>query len=351
MKIAFPILLLAFATATLAQEKPRPYRLESVDLKQPVIWGAEVKLPDGTGLAFGGQDQTSEDGRPHTRILVEGKWVRIDEQLRKMNPLQPISDRIWELQNRIKDTRAHARRLYLKGLLEDKDGATRKREISSAIAEILGEGTKLSEELTREYKEDYHQEQAASARRRLSSTLSFLPRESLPMSRFFEQLGFIQRHLEFATEATSAEPPPRALVCDPKSKSQSLIYEPESKKYVLFGGDHLDYLTNDLWIFDPAIPRWEQRHTESSPSPRANHRLTAPGDGSIRMTGGYTYASNTDYLGGQYQDLNDGEWIYIVETNRWSRADGREIEDNPPRTYRTGPFAPAHFLEGVRPRC
>ena len=34
----------------------RPYRLESVDLKQRVIWGATCRLPDGRGLAFGGQD-------------------------------------------------------------------------------------------------------------------------------------------------------------------------------------------------------------------------------------------------------------------------------------------------------
>jgi hypothetical protein len=58
-----------------------------VDLKQVVIWGSTCKQPEGEGLAFGGQDQRASDGRPHTRILRDGDWIRIDEELRKRNPL------------------------------------------------------------------------------------------------------------------------------------------------------------------------------------------------------------------------------------------------------------------------
>ena len=49
--------------------------------RDPVLWGWTCELPDGSGLAFGGVHQTSEDGRPHTRLLVNGKWTPIVELL------------------------------------------------------------------------------------------------------------------------------------------------------------------------------------------------------------------------------------------------------------------------------
>ena len=43
--------------------------------------------------------------------------------------------------------------------------------------------------------------------------------------------------------------------------------------------------------------------------PRANHRLKAA-DGKATLSGGYAYTSTTDYCGGQYKDVGDGEWVY-----------------------------------------
>ena len=44
--------------------RKRPYRLPDVDIKSRVIWGSTCDGPEGSGLAFGGQDQRSDDGRP-----------------------------------------------------------------------------------------------------------------------------------------------------------------------------------------------------------------------------------------------------------------------------------------------
>jgi len=44
--------------------KGRPYRLPPADLKARILWGSVCEGPDGTALAFGGQDQEAEDGRP-----------------------------------------------------------------------------------------------------------------------------------------------------------------------------------------------------------------------------------------------------------------------------------------------
>ena len=126
-----------------------------------------------------------------------------------------------------------------------------------------------------------------------------------------------------------------------------IVYDARTGLYVLFGGDHCDFLTADTWVFDPKIPRWMRRHPASAPTPRANHRLSATGDGIVRLTGGYTYASNTDYCGGQYVDHEDGPWTYDVAANRWSGPQ----QGGPPgrRVYRSGPFHPDFYLEGPRP--
>jgi hypothetical protein len=164
--------------------------------------------------------------------------------------------------------------------------------------------------------------------------------------------------MELAAETFDAEPPPRAMNCGTArlpegaagSSGKTLVYDPINKLYVLFGGDHLDYLTNDTWVFDRSKRRWMQRHPNGAPPPRANHRLEVVGDGTIRMTGGYTYSSNTDYVGGQYVDLDDGPWIYHVKENEWSTTQG-ELAASDSRVYRTGPFHPEFYCAGPKPNA
>jgi len=90
------------ACAALAAAGERHYRLKDVDLKQQVIWGAECEGPNGTALAFGGQDQEADDGHPHTRIRVDGQWKAIHEELRAANPLQKLRDQVWAVRNQIR---------------------------------------------------------------------------------------------------------------------------------------------------------------------------------------------------------------------------------------------------------
>jgi hypothetical protein len=171
---------------------------------------------------------------------------------------------------------------------------------------------------------------------------------------YLKKLHAAQIHLELAAEAFDAEPPARAIDCgSPRGSppdeqaSVGLVYDGKSKLYVLFGGDHLDYLTNDTWVFDPGKKRWYQRHPDGAPPPRANHSLKAS-DGKVSLVGGYTYTSNTDYVGGQYADLQDGAWTYDVEKNTWA---GGELVAADSRTYRAGPFHPDYYLQGDDPNA
>lgn len=201
---------------------------------------------------------------------------------------------------------------------------------------------------------EYETRQIAFARVQIAVGKESLPVEDFELPVLLRALHQLQIQLELAAEALDAEPPARAMDCGTARlsndqtgpMSSTLVYDSQSQLYVLFGGDHLDYLTNDTWVFDPGIPRWFQRHPPGAPQPRANHRLEAIGDGTVRLSGGYTYTSNTDYVGGQYIDLNDGAWGYDIAENRWN---GGELVPPDSRVYRTGPFHPEFYFQGPRP--
>jgi hypothetical protein len=313
--------------------RKRPYRLPSVDIKSRIIWGSSCDGPNDTGLAFGGQDQKSDDGRPHTRIKSDGKWRDVHKQLRTANAFQKLRDRITlagELQKRIT---ASVRATYFRNSRVDITVAEKQKDIAKRIASAI-ETLKAKRELT-----PYETQQGALALRRLISAREAVTGNATAVTpAAIRSLAQAAIDLEQAAEHLDAEPPARAL--------SPLVYDSESKLYVLFGGDHLDYLTNDTWVFDPSKNQWRQRHPETAPPPRANHKLIAA-NGKITLTGGYTYASNTDYCGGQYVDHDDGGWTYDIAANKWTGAKTACPGDR--RVYRTGPFHPDFYLTGPKP--
>ncbi len=341
-----------------AQQGPRPYRLESVDLKEPIIWSAEARGENGEALRFGGADQTAEDGRPHTRVLIEGEWRAIHKELRAKNNLQPLYATAWNLRDAVKNAQARARHLYFEGLPPAEEKAALAEQVEPQLARAAAEITRWLKELPPDAGDNYAAGQMRFATGHLKAAEEGLTAAAESSVARIRALDAVRIHLELAAEAFDAEPPARALDCGAVRRSegnspaaQSLVWEPKTKLFVLFGGDHLDYLTNDTWVFDPAARRWEQRHPAMAPAPRANHRLEPLGDGRLRLTGGYTYASNTDYLGGQYLDREPDAYIYDVAANYWSAEQGKTVELPPAdsRTYRTGALHPDFFLEGDRP--
>lgn len=325
-------------------------------MKQRVIWGAELLRPDEPGLAFGGQDQDADDGRPHTRVRLGDKWHSIGEKLRADNPLQEYHARAWALRGEMKDLRAQLRALYFKGLPQDDEAAFLRETIRPLQRKIVVQMYPLLIELA----------DIRSADAYVSAQLKMVLEQFKPIGRAMERdlksvspeelrrLREAQVQMELLAEALDAEPAGRSIDCGRERGEEAvapgnvgLVYDPKTKLYVLFGGDHMDYLTNDTWVFDPAKSRWFQRHPQGgAPPPRANHRMEALGDGRVRLTAGYTYASNTDYVGGQYADLNDGVWIYDVAENSWS---GGKLVAADSRTYRAGPFHPEFYLQGEKP--
>lgn len=348
--------------SVVAQESPkrRTIRLQSVPMKQQVLWGAELREPDGRGLAFGGQDQQADDGSPHTRVLVDGQWQAIHEKLREQNPLQPFHATAVELRTATKNDLARARHLFFEGRPTTEQATTIRGDIMPRVVGLFAKIKTLAAKLPVDHADKYIAGQAKFARAHLEKGANTLPQFDEQITA--DGLGLwlaAQQQLEFAAEALDAEPPARAMQCGvphKESRSQSppantLVYDAKTKLYLLFGGDHLDYLTNDTWVFDAAKQQWRQQHPAGAPPPRANHKLAAAGDGTVRMTGGYVYTSNTDYVGDQYMDIADGDWVYDIAKNEWRAAEGNatELVAADSRVYRTGPFHPSYFMEGETP--
>lgn len=338
-----------------AQQARQAYRLNAVDLNQRVIWGGECREPDGQGLAFGGQDQDADDGWPHTRILANGEWKAIDRDLQSKNPLQKLHEQTWAVRQSAKNTLARARSLFFLGLTDSDELAQIKRDVEPLLARLATQSAELDAELLKGPTGEYERVQLAFARKQLQQTREKLPSMVDGISaRHLRDLHQAQIRLELAAESLAAEPPARAMDCGTARISgdqsgpagNTLVYDAKTNLYVVFGGDHLDYLTNDTWVFDAAQQLWIQRHPAGAPPPRANHRLETSGDGTVRLTGGYTYSSNTDYVGGQYRDLNDGTWVYDIAKNEWS---GGDLVEADARVYRNGPFHPEFYFEGPEP--
>ncbi len=376
--MAGAVCLLLSAAVTLAAQ--RAYRLPAVDIKQKVIWGAVCEEPEGGGLSFGGQDQQADDGVAHTQVKHDGRWIPIIDQLRGNNTLQSVHDALLKLAADQKAITSRLRAWWFKGFgategtavsgegvvspgisptqaarapAGERDSeAQRFRQdfasIQSALEQLEGDLSAAAKQL-QELSEGagYFAAQAQKARQLLlTDSLTGALRQAKQSaqrqavaSQTIAAMHEAGRLLEQAAEMLDAEPPPRAL--------SPIVYDPKTRLYVLFGGDHCDYLMNDTWVFDPAKRMWMQRHPARAPQPRANHQLKANGDGTITLVGGYTYTSSTDYCGGQYRDIDDGPWTYDVASNTWSGV-GESVAPNL-RVYRRAPFIPEYFLEGPPP--
>jgi len=345
----FATILLGLYALAGAAEKPRPIRLPAIpDRMPPVIWSSECQAPDGIALSFGGEELKGDDGQFHTHIKPAGAadWQPLIENLRAANPLQKLRDRVWILRGKTKDALAKVRFMYFEG------GAavppTFKGDVFAPLQAVLNELVKLLDECQKppaDILTPYHKAQLVQAGRHLSAAQSTLQStltqlDNLLTAESVKSLHSIQISLEQAAALLASEPGPRAL--------SPIVYDTKSKLFVLFGGDHLDYLTNDTWIFDPANQSWQQRHPKTAPAPRANHQLAAA-DGKITLTGGYTYSNNTDYMGGPYINIGDGSWTYDVAADAWTSEGDRQGVPADLRTYRNGAFHPDFFLQGDKP--
>ncbi|MCE9606363.1 MAG: hypothetical protein K8U03_15820 [Planctomycetia bacterium] len=106
------------------------------------------------------------------------------------------------------------------------------------------------------------------------------------------------------------QPPSRAL--------SPLVFDPVSKKILLFGGDGLDQLRADTWLYDPATRTWEERTPPIGPSPRFGHALLyLPQSRKLLLVGGNGYTSSVSYQALLYRPLPWEMWTYDAVADAW----------------------------------
>lgn len=313
--------------------------------RHPIIWGWRLTLPDGRGLGFGGISPRTDDPRPETEVLRDGQWIPIHADLRQRNPLQGFSDRLAALRLPLQRATQHSRYAWLQGL---DAGAAREHlsqtaiPIARTIADTLAEIARAMAAFKSE--DAYLTGQIAFAGKHLATVKPALDGIAAGMDGpRFDALRQARIHLEIAADALDAAPSARAL--------SQIAYDAGSGLFVLFGGDHLDYLGNDLWVFDPRAQRWRQRHPPVAPEPRAGHLIAAGDPGRIVMRGGYIYGHRRlpGWDSSPYVNAGPDEWIYDLAADTWSAPAGQPSFPADTRTYREGAFLPDHFTSGPRP--
>jgi hypothetical protein len=129
----------------------------------------------------------------------------------------------------------------------------------------------------------------------------------------------------------------------PQRANSRLAYDPVHKKIVLFGGDQLDQLLSDTWLFDVVTQTWSEAAPKSAPAPRGGHALLwLPKARKLLLVGGYTYSSTTEYVASLYQRLPTELWTYDVAGNRWdllARANAKEGPDTPANFFASAAVA------------
>jgi hypothetical protein len=128
----------------------------------------------------------------------------------------------------------------------------------------------------------------------------------------------------------------------PQRGNSRLVYDPLARKVVVFGGDALDHLLADTWVFDVVTGEWEQRRPKVSPAPRAGHALLwLPNAQKVLLLGGYGYTSATGYVESLYRRLPFEAWTYDTASNTWELLTRPEPKKPMPEGPANGPLPAA----------
>lgn len=309
--------------------------------RQPVIWAWRFLLPDGSGLAFGGRALRTDDPCVHTQVRQAGEWKEFIEELRKKNLLQASHDSLLALRRPLQLVTGLARASFFEGRDEASEKAFMEKEVAPKAGGLAGKLKEGRSALSKAGGSDaYAAAQAAFALGHLDKVLPAV--EGLGLSTSHEKLAALRQariELEQAIDALDAEPPARAL--------SMLAYDEKTGLLAVFGGDHLDYLSNDLWTFDPKQAHWQQRHPKSAPEPRAHHWLEGDGAGKLKLRGGYVYGRRG--MQGTYSHAGEDAWTYDLKGEAWQGSAEARAFTNAVREYRQGAFVPDFFTDGPRP--
>ncbi|MCX7591524.1 MAG: hypothetical protein N2255_07845 [Kiritimatiellae bacterium] len=258
-------------------------------------------------VLFGGGNITSPRGDPGTWMYfpASNAWVKLEFSSTALDGLREKCSAFF---NRTKRLAEFLRAGYYRATLPEH----RNLDVAKQILNLADEAARLALEMKTAHGASPHEHrQLIWAQESLETAQEALRRIRVPITA--ESLAVADEARDEAgraRDALSLEPPPRAL--------SPLVFDAKAGKIILFGGDRLDRLVADTWVFDCRTRRWYERRPNQSPSPRAGHAMVyLPKAGKTLLFGGFTYRPTTDYVGAQYANLPFEMWVYDATVDEW----------------------------------
>ncbi len=96
----------------------------------------------------------------------------------------------------------------------------------------------------------------------------------------------------------------------PARRSHAMVYDPDNRVVIMFGGYSNGTHIGDTWVFDVQSHKWKKMQPENSPSPRAATTLVYdPDNKDVILFGGFAHGHDVVF--------ND-TWSYNYKTDTWS---------------------------------
>lgn len=298
MKKTFTFILLTFLCLNLiSQEKKPPFQVSELtgpmtEKTPPCKWGNVVKDElNNEWVWFGGTGGISEEGALLTYIFKDGKWKR-PEFLKSPS---------FEMATTI---RSKARKLY--GAVANRYYISETEEAKNV--EFVNEFSLLAEELKKLKIEKKSIKTIHDEAIKLTEELKVKLKSNLTVVEVATARN-IWIHVVKLCWSLNTEPSSRCYA--------SLVYDAETKKIVLFGGEGEFGACNDTWIYDCASRQWNEAEAVLSPSPRLGQGSLAL-KGKVYVVGGFEPRGSMSYCGSLWNRLPIDIWEYSIGSNKWS---------------------------------
>ncbi|MHC4915239.1 MAG: kelch repeat-containing protein [Planctomycetota bacterium] len=292
-------------------------------------WGALCYDPvNREVLLFGGASVVTERGDPGTWVysIADNEWKKVARGSAEMNALREDAE---ALQRKAHATVAACRNRYYRTELKENSA----RKLSAVLGSVLAakDIESLAGKLKSTGAKGHEKKQVERAAGELAAALGGYRKllgsvdtgvDPARIRAATEIVGKLRR----AGIALSSQPPPRCF--------SPMVFDPKTKKILLFGGNQLDRNLADTWAYDTATRTWEEHRPELSPSPRHSHGLVyLPKSRKVALVGGWRTR-----VEGKHEDhfaLTPEAWTYDAAARKWTLV--RRWEDKK-LTARRGPF-------------
>lgn len=243
------------------------------------IWGSMCYDPVNKEILHSGGDCGSATLATYAYSIEKNEWRKLEFGSAKFK----------ELWNKSKDLRWQAKALLgacCNRFAISETEAEAKADLAARANELATAAEKFSAEIKAAALTGVEKTAGDVAVRRLDSIVAALKTAAPSLSSKIAAANIAAVRaarviFEQTVDALSSEPPGRA-------RAQS-AYDPLHKKIVLFGGDGLDRVLSDTWVYDCATRSWEQKFPEKCPTPRAGHIFAwLPKAGRFVLAGGYS---------------------------------------------------------------